>query len=143
MKKSAGVIIILQDNRMLLIHPTNHKWTNSFSFPKGGIDKGEKRIDAAIRELREETSIGVEISQIENPEEPIVIEYTDKLGNIYKKVYLYIVRIDDISEIGLKSEILSETDLQLEEVDWAGFLNIEEARDRIFFRVKHLLKLIE
>lgn len=143
MKKSAGVIIILQDNRMLLIHPTNHKWTNSFSFPKGGIDKGEKKIDAAIRELREETSIVVNYSQIENPKEPIVIDYTDKKGVIYKKVYLYIVRINNISEIGLKTEILPERNLQIEEVDWAGFLNIDEAKDRIFFRVKHLLKLIE
>ena len=143
MRKSAGVIIILKDNKMLLIHPTNHKWVNSLSFPKGGIDKGEKKIDAAIRELSEETSINVDISQIENPEEPIVVDYSDKSGNIYKKVYLYIVRIDNISEIGLESEVLPKKDLQIEEVDWAGFLNIDEAKDKIFFRVKHLLKLIE
>lgn len=143
MKKSAGVVIILKNKRMLLIHPTNHKWTNSFSFPKGGIEKDEKKIDAAIRELREETSIVVNKDQIINPKEPIVVEYEDRKGNIYKKVYLFVVNIEDVSEIGLDSDVVPKELLQEEEVDWAGFLDKDEAKDRIFFRVKHLLKLID
>lgn len=143
MRKSAGVIIILKNKRMLLIHPTNHKWTNSLSFPKGGIEKDEKKIDAAIRELREETSIVVNKDQIINPKEPIVVEYEDRKGNIYKKVYLFVVNIEDVSEIGLDSDVVPKELLQEEEVDWAGFLDKDEAKDKIFFRVKHLLKLIE
>ena len=142
MRKSAGVVIILKNKRMLLIHPTNHKWTNSFSFPKGGIEKDEKKIDAAIRELREETSIVVNKDQIINPKEPIVVKYEDRKGNIYKKVYLFVVNIEDVSEIGLDSDVVPKELLQEEEVDWAGFLDKDEAKDRIFFRVKHLLKLI-
>ena len=54
MKKSAGIIIILNDNKILLSHSVNSKWKKTFSFPKGGIEKGERKIEAAIRELQEE-----------------------------------------------------------------------------------------
>lgn len=33
------------------------KHTHAWQFPQGGIDKGEDAIDAALRELREETSV--------------------------------------------------------------------------------------
>lgn len=142
MKKSAGVIIILNNSKMLLAHPTNARWMGTFSFPKGGIEKDEKKINAAIRELAEETSIIVTKNQITNKEEPIVVNYIDKKGNTYKRLYLYTVYINDISEIGLESEIIPNEMLQIEELDWAGFLTKQEAKEKIFFRVSHLLDLI-
>jgi 8-oxo-dGTP pyrophosphatase MutT (NUDIX family) len=141
MKKSAGIIIILNDNKILLSHSVNSKWKKTFSFPKGGIEKGERKIEAAIRELQEETSIVITQDQIFD-KEPIVIEYNDKLGEIYKKVYLYKVYINDISEIGLTTEIVPYTSLQEDELDWCGFLTKEDALPRIFGRVEHLLDLI-
>ena len=143
MKKSAGVIIVLNNNKVLLAHPSNSGWVNSFSFPKGGIEKGEKKIDAAIRELREETSVVVNINQIDNLDEPIIVDYTDKKGEIYKRLYLYTVHIDALSEVGLSDFIIPEENLQIEEIDWAGFLTKEEANSRIFYRCKHLLDIID
>ena len=66
MDKSAGIIIILNNKKVLLAHPTNSRWTNTYSFPKGGIEEGESQIDAAIREFKEETSIEVSIDKIED-----------------------------------------------------------------------------
>ena len=106
MKKSAGVIIILNNNKILLSHATNARWQGTFSFPKGGIEKGEKKKEAAIRELAEETSIVITKEQISNPDEAIIINYTDRNGETYKRLYLYTVYIEDISEIGLESEIV-------------------------------------
>lgn len=143
MKKSAGIIIILNNNKVLLAHPSNSGWKNSFSFPKGGIEKGEKKIDAAIRELREETSVVVTIEQIDNVDEPIIVNYVDKKGELFKRLYLYTVHIDKLSDIGLTDFVIPEGNLQIEEVDWAGFLTKEEADDRIFYRCKHLLDIIE
>lgn len=142
MKKSAGVIIILNDNKILLTHPTNSRWVASFSFPKGGIEKDETKLKAAIRELKEETSIVVNKSQITNPDEPIVINYTDRKGEIYKRLYLYTVYINDISEIGLTDEIIPVHKLQKDELDWAGFISKKDAINKIFPRVAHLLDLI-
>jgi 8-oxo-dGTP pyrophosphatase MutT (NUDIX family) len=142
MNKSAGIIIILNKSKVLLCRSSNSVLSSTYSFPKGGIEKGEKKIDAAIRELFEETSIVVNKKQIINKKEPIVINYVNKRGISYKRVYLYKVYINDISEIMLNSEIIPFDRLQLGEVDWAGFLTKEESMSKIFHRVKHLLYLI-
>jgi len=142
MKKSAGVIIILNNTKILLSHATNARWEKTFSFPKGGIEKDEKKKDAAIRELMEETSIVITKEQISNPDDAIIVNYIDKAGINYKRLYLYTVYIEDISEIGLESEIVPIEKLQADELDWCGFLTKEEAKDKIFNRVEHLLDLI-
>jgi DNA polymerase len=142
MEKSAGIIIILNNNKLLLSHPTNARWSNTYSFPKGHIEENESQIEAAIRELKEETSIEITEDRIID-KEPIVIQYNDRKGKIYKEVYLFKVYINDISEIGLSDETLPKEMLQIEELDWCGFLTKEEAKTKIFYRVADLLNLID
>lgn len=142
MKKSAGVIIILNKEKVLLGHPSNSSWLNTFSFPKGGIEKDETKIRAAIRELKEETSISITKDLISNKDTPIVIEYCDKKGEIYKKLYLFTVYISSISEIGLDDEIIPIEKLQIDEMDWAGFMTKEQAKEKIFHRVQHVLDMV-
>jgi 8-oxo-dGTP pyrophosphatase MutT (NUDIX family) len=66
MNKSAGIIIILNKSKVLLCRSSNSILSSTYSFPKGGIEKGEKKIDAAIREVFEETSVVVSKKQIIN-----------------------------------------------------------------------------
>jgi len=140
-KKSAGVIIILNQEKVLLCHPTNSKWFETYSFPKGQVDSGETPIQTAIRELKEEVSITISESQISNPKDPIVVEY-DRKGKKYKMVYLYTVYINKLSEIGLTSDVIPKENLQLSEIDWAGFLTFTEAYKRIFKRFHYLLDVV-
>jgi ADP-ribose pyrophosphatase YjhB (NUDIX family) len=142
MKKSAGVVIVLNNEKILICHPSNAKWFGSYSFPKGGIDEGETIKQAALRELFEETSVKVDESKISK--EPIVLDYMNykKKDVVYKKIYLFTMYINDISEIGLDSEIIPKEKLQLEEIDWAGFLNKEEAKLRLFHRSVPILDKI-
>lgn len=135
--KSAGLVII-QNNKILLLHPTKAKWYGTYSFPKGHIENGETILDAAIRETKEES--GIIISEIFiNKHKEYCIDYKDKKGNVYKKVYYYIVYLED----DILPEIIDKKNLQLEEVDWGGFLNYDEANLRIFWRFKPILELIK
>lgn len=61
MKESAG-LVILYDNKILLAHPTGQRWYGTYSIPKGHIEEGEDRLDAAIRETQEE--IGLKFNEL-------------------------------------------------------------------------------
>lgn len=135
MKTSAGLLIIF-DNKVLLCHPTNASHINTYSPPKGEVDQGENLIDAAIRECFEETGIKVEKSKIGDR---IHVPYYNKSRNIYKEVFLFKVNVNSLSEIGLNSLRVEKDNLQLNEVDWAGFLDKKTAEQKIFHRFKHIL----
>lgn len=135
-------IAILYKTKILLCHPTNLPWRNSFSIPKGGVDEGESLLDAAIRETREEVGIVINKEQIENTEEPIEVLYINKAGKLFKKCYVFIVKIKSLSDIDIESETLDKEMLQATEVDWAGFMTKDEADEKIFYRFKPILNLI-
>ena len=142
MKISAGTCILYK-NKILFCHPTNGSWFGSYSPAKGGVDEGESFIDAAIRETKEEIGISISKNQILNIETPIEVLYFSKKKTIHKIVYLFIVKINDLSEIGLTSEIVPKDQLQIEEVDWAGFLTADEIKEKSFHRFLNLIELIK
>jgi len=137
-KRSAGIVIIY-NNKILLIHPASSKrFSKNYSFPKGGVDKGETIIEAALREVREEVGIKLKKSQLDN--KMYEIPYVSKgkkswgkipKGEIYKTVYYWTCHIKDLKEIGLNSEVVPKDKLQATEVDWAGFVPANEINKRI------------
>lgn len=114
---SSGIVFIYNDY-ILLVRSTYGDW----SYPKGRVDKGEKVIDAAIREVREE--IGVSF-----PKEKILhlkLEEAKpvKKGKGIKHYWFYRYRLndDEFNEyFGGVYEIPKE-DLQIEEIDKATFV---------------------
>ena len=142
MKKSAGILLVY-NKKLLLAHPSNSSWTKgTYSPPKGLSEKSEELIDTAIRECWEEVSVKIYKYQIKNKEVPIVVDYKEKNGEIFKKVYLFIVQISDLGEVGLDSEVIDKSKLQIEEVDWCGFLTKKEAEIKILWRFKDILNII-
>ena len=71
-KKSAGILLYRFKNKnleFLLVHPGGPFWKNkdegAWSIPKGEFDDDEKPLEAAIRELKEETGIALKGDLIE------------------------------------------------------------------------------
>jgi 8-oxo-dGTP diphosphatase len=55
----AASVVVLQDGEILLIKSPKRGW----EFPGGQVEVGESITDAAIREVKEETGINVEITK--------------------------------------------------------------------------------
>lgn len=127
-KQSAGLAIIY-NGMILLGHTTGRGWYGSYGIPKGGIESGEDNISAAIRETFEEVGIKVPRKLINPAEHTFVV--TSPKHKINKTVFYYIVNIDRLSQIGLKELKIPKSQLQVEEIDWAGFLTYAEASKRI------------
>ena len=134
MKKSAGLVLI-KSNKILLCHPTGGGWYAGYTIPKGGVEKDETNIEAAIRETKEEVGILIPEKYIKSEE--YVIDYINKKGKLFKKVFYYIVDVDDLPDV------LPKEQLQLEEIDWAGFMDMETAKEKIFWRFKPILEKIK
>lgn len=124
-KDTAGIAIIY-GKKILLVHPTNGSWNRPImGIPKGRIEEGEDIKAAAIRETSEEIGITIDPSMLS--QSPDTVDVFDKNGNHKNTIYYYVCRISALADIGLEDMKVPRTQLQREEVDWAGFINIEDA----------------
>lgn len=132
---SAGLRIV-KNGKVLLVHPTNAPWKASYSIPKGLAEPGEQPIDVALREVDEE--IGFDFSSVFDGRpipEPENVENRDASGKLLKTVLYWTV---DGSRL---PDVIPRDQLQLEEVDWAGFVDPTEAEKRISPYQRPVLRL--
>jgi ADP-ribose pyrophosphatase YjhB (NUDIX family) len=137
MQRSAGILFICGE-KMLLAHSKSSKWFGTFMPPKGCIEEYESKKEAACRETREEVGIWVNPVLLGKMH---TIQYKKK-EKIYKEVYIFEYAVKDLKEIGLEEEEIPKENLQLEEIDFAKFMEKKEAKEKIFHRYEHLLNLI-
>tara|TARA_B110000483_G_scaffold57673_1_gene72162 strand:+ start:805 stop:1263 length:459 start_codon:yes stop_codon:yes gene_type:complete len=121
-KYSSGLAIIF-NNKILLGHCTGRKINTGFGIPKGEIDKNESKIEAAIRETKEEFGLLVPENLINTKE----YEFKVKTSSYNKTVYYYVLSINSVSEIGLTKNYIPKEQLQIEEVDSVEFMDKELA----------------
>jgi len=57
-------IIIVEDEKVVLIKRLNNPYKDCWAIPGGFVDYGERVEDAAVREAREETSLDVELTKL-------------------------------------------------------------------------------
>ena len=100
---NGGVIIKkYRDNiRILLIKDPFGKWT----WPKGKIDKGETALDAAIREIGEETGL----NNIEHISRVGQVNYYYRRHRlIYKTVHLYLFKFFGKETLSIKKDEIDD-----------------------------------
>lgn len=141
-RRMAAGIALLFDNKILLIHPTNSGWQRgTCGIPKGGIEEGEDPFEAALRELNEETGIALEASLVDPT--PHTVDFYRGNKPSGKMIY-FVCEISDLSQIGLDDIKLPTSMLQLHEVDWAKFVDRDEAygitsRSQLIILDRHLI----
>lgn len=102
-EKSCGCVII-ENDKVLLIKQIQGNW----GFPKGHMEVGETEVETAIREVKEETNLDVEI----NENKRYTLEYvTDR--NTYKEVVFFIAKKTSENEKYQESEITA--------IEWMNF----------------------
>jgi len=137
-EQSAGFAIIY-GSKVLLGHATGKGWWRSYSIPKGHLEKGETILKAALRETKEEIGISIPKNLIPSKYQTCAYIKAKKnrfpkgadIGTHWKDVHYYIIQIESLDEIGLETEVVPKSQLQLKEIDWAGFVPIQEALKRI------------
>jgi bis(5'-nucleosidyl)-tetraphosphatase len=94
-ERSAGAVVFRdtegEKKFLLLLYPAGH-----WDFPKGNIEKGEEPIDAAKREIEEETGIK-EIHFVEGFQSKISYFYRRSDGLTHKEVIFFGARTGDES----------------------------------------------
>ena len=126
---TAGVAI-LYSGKILLVHPANGSWVKPImGIPKGQIEEGEDLMQAALRELSEETGITLTPDQL-HPDVNTV-DVFNKDGKYVNSLHYFVCAIADLSEIGLDSINIPKSQLQKEEVDWAGFIEVKAAYPKV------------
>lgn len=83
-EKSCGCIIV-EDGKVLLVKQTKGHW----GFPKGHVEDNETEVETAIREVKEETNIDVEIEENKR----YTMEYVTDKGKMKEVVYFIAKKI--------------------------------------------------
>jgi 8-oxo-dGTP diphosphatase len=116
LRESAGGIVVGQGGKIVLVEQNSNSW----SFPKGGVEEGESLLEAATREIEEETGI-------KN------LEYKGELGS-YERYSIGKDGIGETTEFGKRKRtfflfITNETRLapQDGEVTEARWVTVDEA----------------
>ena len=112
-EKSCGCIII-KNGKVLLVYEKNR---NFWGFPKGHVENGETEIETALREVKEEVGLDVDI----DAEKRYTLNYNIK-NEIDKTTVLYIAKHKNDQFV-----------IQENEIENAKWCNFEEALKTLTF----------
>lgn len=118
MKKefSAGVIVyyteVINDQKVRIYLLLNYR-RGYWDFAKGKLEKGETNLQAAVRELKEETGLKAHI--FDGFEQSLTYMFKDPNGELVQKTVTYFVGKSSTKEITLSTEHLSSKWLPLKE----------------------------
>ncbi len=119
-EKSAGAVIYnIRTRKFLLLHyPTRGK--GHWDFPKGHVEEGEDEVETALREIKEETGLVVEI--VFGFRDEIKYHFRDK-NLLVEKTVVYFLAVTESENVNLSYEH-----------DDYAWLEYDEAVNRITYK---------
>jgi len=142
-RKCVGIVVCNNDKKVLLCE--RNDIPNQWQFPQGGIEKNETLLEAAYRELREETSI-VSIKKfavLEGPFRydfpPLVKAKFKHVGQEVSWVFLEFVGSDD--EINLDTDYPEFDDWKWADIDEA-LVNIVDFKSDVYKKAVDFFKSV-
>lgn len=136
MIKTCGIYLVNDDYKVLICHPTNHPW-NFWSIPKGLLDNNETELEAATRELLEETCIDLKSIDHSDPVRmPDVIYLNGK-----KTLVSFLVKVKNIPIESMRCD--SWVGDKFPEVDEFRWVTLDEASELLHESQRNNLKSIK
>ena len=141
LRKGVGVVLLNKNNQIFVAKRIDNP-KDFWQMPQGGIDNGENYLEAALRELKEETSIK-SVKVIQEIQEEITYNLPDSLlGIIWKGKYKgqtqrwFIMRfLGNDNEINLKTK-------HPEFLEWK-WVDIENITDKVVDFKLHVYEKIK
>ena len=141
LRSGVGIVVLNEENKVFVAKRIDNP-KNFWQMPQGGIDKGEKFYEAALRELKEETSIE-SVSLIKEIDKFTTYHLPDHLlGIIWKGRYKgqkqkwFIVKFEgDQKEININTK-------NPEFLDWK-WIDVENLTDEVVTFKLNVYKLIK
>lgn len=122
----AGVAVIV-GNRILLVHPKKFKkYNNKWSIPKGHVESTNSLV-SALKELREETGIRLNM----NYDDYLELEYTKSGVDKKLEVYIYRLSKSDVHKYLDKGWKIKDNLYDRREILKAKFINIDKAYNKV------------
>ena len=107
--------IIVEDGKVLLVQENEGHW----GLPKGHMEGNETYEETAIREVKEETNLDVEIDSSKRFEISYIIEKKE----VYKTVYFFHAKV--------KSGIAKRQEKEIKQIEWVP---IEESSSKLTYK---------
>lgn len=116
MEVSAGAIIFIRNNEiryLLLYKKASPPYKESWGFPRGNVDDGENEMQAAVREVKEETGITY-LKFVKNFREQVEFFYM-KERRLTKKRIVYFLAETNNEDVKISHEHTSYSWLEIDD----------------------------